>query len=173
MSQCLCWMFTHRLLKEQKQHTGPFQVLKVPKQGLGGVGEASAPGCKWIFPGGGAGAQGQVLSVEGAGRLRRDLSCLMSYSVTRLCLTLCSPMDCSTLGFPVLHRLLELVQTRVHWVGGAMQPSHPLSSPFSTFSLSQHQGLFQWVSSSHQVAKVLELQLKYQSFQWIFRTDFL
>ena len=60
----------------------------------------------------------------------------------------------------------------VHWVGDAIQPSHPLSSP-STFNLSQHQGLFQWVSSSHQVAKVLELQLQHQSFQWIFRVDFL
>ena len=58
--------------------------------------------------------------------------------------------------------------------GDAIQPSHPLSSPSPpAFNLSQHQGIFQWVSSSHQVAKVLELQLQYQSFQWIFRTDFL
>ena len=95
-------------------------------------------------------------------------------SVTKLCLTLLNPMDCSTPGFPVLHYLLEFSQTHVHWVGDAIQPSHPLSPPSPpTFSLSQHRGLFQWVSSSHQVAKVLELQCQHQSFQWIFRTDFL
>ena len=55
----------------------------------------------------------------------------------------------------------------VHWIGDAIQPSHPLSSPSPAFNLSQHQGLFQWVSSSHQVAKVLEFQLQHQSFQWI------
>ena len=64
--------------------------------------------------------------------------------------------------------------THVHHVGDAIQPSHPLLSPsLPTFSLFQHQGLFHWVNSLHQVAKVLELQLQYQSFQWIFRTDFL
>ena len=81
-------------------------------------------------------------------------------------------MDCSTPDFPVLHYLSEFTQTHVHWVGDAVQPSHPLSSPSPpALSLPQYQGLFQWVSSSHQVAKVLELQL--QSFQWIFRVDFL
>ena len=65
-------------------------------------------------------------------------------------------MDCSTPGFPVLHHLPELVQTHVHWVSDAIQPSHPLSSPSPAFNLSQHQDLFQWVSSSHQVAKVSE-----------------
>ena len=75
-------------------------------------------------------------------------------------------MDCSMPGFPVYHQLLELTQTHVHQVSDAIQPSHPLSSPSSpTFNLSQHQGLFQGVSSSHQVAKVLELQLQHQSFQ--------
>ena len=69
---------------------------------------------------------------------------------------------------------LEFTQTHVHWVGDAIQPSHPLSSPSPpAFNLSQHQGLFKWVSSSHQVAKVLEFQLQHQSFQWIFRTNFL
>ena len=69
---------------------------------------------------------------------------------------------------------LELTQTHVHWVGDAIHPSHPLSSPsHPTFNLSQHQGLFQWVSTSHQVVKVLELQLQHQSFQWIFSTDLL
>ena len=68
----------------------------------------------------------------------------------------------------------ELAQTHVHWVSDAIQPSHPLLSPSPpTFNLSQYQGRFQWVSSSHQVAKVLEIQLQHQSFQWIFRTDFL
>ena len=94
-------------------------------------------------------------------------------SVTQSCLTLCDPVDCSKPGFPVLHHLPELVQTHVHWVGDAVQPSHPLSSPPPAFNLSQHQGLFQWVSSLHQVTKVLELQLQHQSFQWIFRIDFL
>ena len=83
-------------------------------------------------------------------------------------------MDCSTPGFPILHYLLEFAQIHVHWVGAAIQSSHPLSS-FShpALNLFQHQGLFHWVSSSHQVIKVLELQLQPQSFQWIFRVDFL
>ena len=78
-------------------------------------------------------------------------------------------MDCSMPGFPVLHHLMELAQTHVHWVSDAIQPSHPLLSPSPpAFNLSQHQSLFQWVSSSHQVTKVLELQLQLQheSFQW-------
>ena len=84
------------------------------------------------------------------------------------------PQDCSTPRFPVLHHLPEFAQTHVHWVGDDSQPSHPLSSASPpAFSLSQHQGLFQWLSSLHQVDKVLELQLQHQSFQWIFRTDFL
>ena len=91
-------------------------------------------------------------------------------SVAQSCLTLCNPLDCSTPGFPVLHNLLEFAQAHVHWVSDAIQPSRPLLSPSPpAFSLSQHPGLFQWVVSSHQVAKVLELQLQHQSFQWIFR----
>ena len=87
---------------------------------------------------------------------------------------LCSPVDCSTPGLPVHRQLPESTQTHVHWIGDAIQPSHSLSSPSPpAFNLSQHQGLFQWVSSSHQVAKVLEFQLQHQSFQWLFRTDFL
>ena len=78
-------------------------------------------------------------------------------SLAQWCPTLCDPMDCSTPGFPVHHQLPELAQTHVHWVGDAIQPSHPLLSPSPpAFSLSQHQGLFQWVSSSHQVTKILE-----------------
>ena len=77
-------------------------------------------------------------------------------SVTQSCPTLCDPMNCSTPGLPVQHQLLEFTQTHVHWVGDAIQPSYPLSSPSPpALNLSQHQGLFQWVSSSHQVAKVL------------------
>ena len=93
-------------------------------------------------------------------------------SVTQSCPTLCKPMDCSTPGLPVHHQLPEFTQTHVHWVSDAIQASHPLLSPFPpTFNLSQHQGLFKWVSSSHQVAKVLEFQLQHQSFQWTLRTD--
>ena len=70
------------------------------------------------------------------------------YLVAQLCPTLCDPMDCSTPGFPVLDCLLKLAQTHVHWVGDAIQPSGPLSSPSSpAFNLFQHQGLFQWVES--------------------------
>ena len=95
-------------------------------------------------------------------------------SVTQSCLILCNPMEHNPPGLPVHHQLLEFTQTCVHWVSDAIQPSRPLSYPAPpTFSLSQHQGLFQWLSSSHQVAKVLELQLQHQFFQWIFRTDFL
>ena len=95
-------------------------------------------------------------------------------SVPQSCPTLCDPMDCSAPGFPVHHQLLELAQTHVHWVGDAIQPSHPLSSPSPpALKLSQHQGLFQWVSSSHEVARVLEFQLQHQSFQWTPRTDLL
>ena len=93
-------------------------------------------------------------------------------SVAQSCLTLCN-MDCSMQGFLVLHQLPELAQTHIHRVGDAIQPSHPLSSPSPpVFNLSQHQGLFQGVSSSHQVVKVLEFWFQHQFFQWIFRTDF-
>ena len=91
-------------------------------------------------------------------------------SVPELCLILCNPMDCSMPGFLVLHSLQGFAQTHVHCVNDAIQPSHPLSpaSP-PALNISQHQGLFQWLGSSHQVAKVSELQLQHQSFQWIFR----
>ena len=95
-------------------------------------------------------------------------------SVAQSCLTLCNPMDCSTPGLPVHHQLPDTTQTHLHQVGDAIQPSHPLSPPSPpSLNLSQHQGLFQWVSSSHQVDKLLELQLQHLFFQWIFRTDFL
>ena len=112
------------------------------------------------------------------------------------CPILCDPMDCSPLGSSIQgisqERILEWVvlsfsrglqdsqtspspaQTHDHQVGDAIQPSHPLSSLSPpAFNLSQHQGLFQWVSSSHQVTNILELQLQHQFFQWMFRTDFL
>ena len=96
------------------------------------------------------------------------------YSVIQSCPALCDPMNHSMPGLPVQHQLPEFTQTHVHWVGDAIQPSHPLSSPSPpTFNLSQHQGLFQWLTSLHQVAKVSEFQLHYQSFWWIFRTSFL
>ena len=83
-------------------------------------------------------------------------------------------MNRSTPGLPVHRQLPEFTQTHVHWVSDAIQPSHSLSSPSPpAFNLSQHQGLSQWVNSLHQVVKVLELQLQHQSYQWIFRTDFL
>ena len=94
-------------------------------------------------------------------------------SVTQLCPTRCNPMNRSTLGLPVHHQLPEFTQTHVHRVGDAIQPSHPLSSPSPAPNPSQHQGLFQWVSASHEVAKVLEFQLQHQSFQWTPRTDLL
>ena len=95
-------------------------------------------------------------------------------SVAQLYLTFCDSMYCSMPGLPVHHQLPEFTQARVHLVSDVIEPSHPLSSPFPpAFNLSQHQGLFKWVSSSHQVARVLEFQLQHQSFQWIFRTDFL
>ena len=86
-------------------------------------------------------------------------------SVTQSCPTLCDPMDCSMPGLPVHHQHPESTQTHAHWVSDATQRSHPLSSPSpSAFNLSQHQDLFQWVSSSYQVAKVLDFQLQHQSF---------
>ena len=90
------------------------------------------------------------------------------------CVRLCNPIDCSMPGFPVLHHLLELAQTDVQWVGDAMQPSHPLSSSSPPiFNLYHYQDLFHWVGSLCQVAQILELQLQHQSFQWIFRVDFI
>ena len=95
-------------------------------------------------------------------------------SVAQSCLTLCDSMNCSMPGLPVHHQLLKSTQTHVHWGGDAIQPSHPLLSPSPpAFNLSQHQSLFKWVSSLHQVAKVLEFQLQHQFLQWTPRTDLL
>ena len=95
-------------------------------------------------------------------------------SVALSCPTLCDAMNSSTAGLPVHHQVPESTQTHVHCVSDAIQPSHPLLSPSPpALNLSQHQGLFQWVSSLHQVAKVLEFQLQHQSLQWTPRTDLL
>ena len=104
----------------------------------------------------------------------RHYSSVQFSSVTQSYPTLCNPMDCSTPGLPVYHQILKFTQAHVHWVTDAIQPLHPLSSLSPpSFNISQHQGLSKWVCSLHQVAKVLEFQLQYLSFQWIFRTDFL
>ena len=95
-------------------------------------------------------------------------------SVAQSCPTLCSPMNCSTPDLPVYHQLPEFSQTHVHQVSDAIQPSHPLLSPSPPApNPTQNQGLFQWVNSSHKVAKVLNFQLQHQSFQRTPRTDLL
>ena len=102
--------------------------------------------------------------------LKNTLKDLVQFSLTvvQSCLTLCNPMDCSKTGFPVHHKLPKLAQTHFHWVGDAIQLSHPLLSPSPpAFTLSQHQGLFKWVRSLYQVVKELKLQLQHQSFQWL------
>ena len=95
-------------------------------------------------------------------KLLRFSNVVQFNSVSQSCPTFCNPIHCSTPSFPIHHQLLELAQTYVHWVSDAIQPSHPLSSPPPTFNLSQHQDLFKWVSSLHQVARVLELQLQHK-----------
>ena len=100
--------------------------------------------------------------------------CLQFSSITQSCLTLCDPMNHSTPGLPVHHQLLEFTQTHVLRVGDAIQPSHRLSFPSPPApNPSQHQSLFQWVNPSHEVAKVLELQLYHYSFQRTPRADLL
>ena len=96
-------------------------------------------------------------TIHGVSKVTYFICCCL---VAKSCLTLCNSMDCSTPCFPVLHHFPEFAQTHVHWVSDAIQPSHPLLPPLPlALNLSQHQGLFQWASCSHQVAKVLELQL--------------
>ena len=95
-------------------------------------------------------------------------------SVAQLGPNLCNPMNCSMPGLPVHHQLPEFTQTHVHRVRDAIQPSYPRLSPSPPApNPSQHQSLFQWVNSSHEVVKVLEFQLQHQSFQWTPRTDLL
>ena len=109
-----------------------------------------------------------ILNFKRGNWIKRKCGC----SVILLCPILHDSMNCSQPGFPVLQYLLEFAQALFHWVDDAFQPSHPLLHPSPlVLNLSQHQGLFQWVGSSHHVAKVLELQ--HQPFQWIVRVDFI
>ena len=115
----------------------------------------------------------KILHTHRLEKLRCPYSVQFS-SVVKSCPTLCNHMNHSTPGFPVHLQLQAFTQTHVHWVGDTIQPSHPLSSPSPPApNPSQHQSLFQWVNSSHEVAKVLEFQLQHQSFQWTPRTDLL
>ena len=119
-------------------------------------------------------SQYTIQSYYGIGNLYVLLSQVQFSSFAQSCLNLCYPMDCSRPGISIHCQLQGFTQTHVHWVGDAIQPSHFLSSPSPpAFNISQDQGLFKWVCALHQVAKVLEFQLQHQSFQWIFRTDFL
>ena len=116
----------------------------------------------------------QKKELRNLGQWWYQFSSVQFISVAQLCLTISNPMNRRKPGLPVHHQLPESTQTHVHWVGDAIQPSHPLSFPSPpSLNLSQHQGLFKWVSSQHQVAKVLEFQLQHQSFQWTPRTDLL
>ena len=102
----------------------------------------------------------------------RNMGLLSCFSLAQSCSALWDPRDYSMQAFPVLNYLSEFTQTHIHWVGDAIQPSHPRSSPSPPApNPSQHQGLFRWVSSLYQVAKVLEFQLQHQSFRWTPRTD--
>ena len=114
------------------------------------------------------------LCIQWWGRQTQVLSSLVPSVQSLSHVRLCDPMNRSTPGLPVHHQLPESTQTHVHWVSDAIQPSHPVSSPSPPApSLSQYQGLFKWVSSSHQVVKVLEFHLQNQSYQWTPRTDLL
>ena len=103
---------------------------------------------------------GGFFTTEPPGKPLTTLNSVQFSSVAQSCPTLCDPMNCSTPGLPVHHQLPKFTQTHVHRVSDAIQPSHPLSSPSPPApNPSQHQSLFQWVNSSHEVAKVLEFQL--------------
>ena len=111
----------------------------------------------------------RVRCVKNAG-----LSTVQFSSVTQSCPTLHDPKNRSMPVLPDHHQLPEFTQTHVYWVSDVIQPSHPLLYPSPpAFNLSKHQGLFKWVSSSREVAKVLEFQLQHQSFQWTLKTDLL
>ena len=116
---------------------------------------------------------GEILSQRRERESKEDINPESSFVVVQSLshVWLCDPMDYRMPGFLILHHLLEHAQTHVHWVSDAIQPLSSPSPP--AFNLSQHQGLFRWVSSSHQVKKVLEFQLQPQSFQWIPRTNLL
>ena len=117
--------------------------------------------------------KGSIVSTCRSAKLTRQTLTILN-SVIQLCPTLCDPMDCSMPDLPVHHQLLELAQMHVHWVGDAISSISSSVVPFSSHLQSfPYQGLFQWVISSHEVAKVLELQLQHHSYLWIFKIDFL
>ena len=170
------------MLQGQPFHLGPGSLLMLT--------QGWDPNCLYLLPPSSAATKtksrdfpgGPVVKTPaanargmGSSLVRELRSHMLQFSsVAQSYLSLCDPRDCSMPGLPVHQKLPEVTQTHVHQVSDAIQPSHPLSSPSPpTFNLSQHQGLFKWVTSSHQVAKVLEFQLQHLSFQWIFRTDFL
>ena len=136
----ICWtIIDRRMLKSTKKGYPTPKTKKSYQSGRGTIKTKSNPIPAWW--------------------VTHRLSSVQFISVTQSCLTLCDTMHCSTPGFPAHHKLPELAQTHVLQVGDAIQPSHPLSFPSPpTFNLSRHQGLFKWVSFSHQVAKVLKLQ---------------
>ena len=141
-------------------------------------GDPLNPGIERMSPASLALASGFFIAGRPGKPTNAKYLCLMQKfqfsSAAQSCPTLCDPMNRSTPGLPVHHQLPESTQTHVHWVGDAIQPSHPLLSPSPPApNLSQHQGLFKWVSSLLQVAKILEFQLQHQSFKRTFRTDFL
>ena len=118
------------------------------------------PGMLWFM---GSQRVKQKLVTQQQQIINQTYTCLLAKSL-QSCPTLCNSMNHSTPGLPVHHQLPEFTQTHVHQVGDAIQPSHPLSSPSPALNLSQHQGLFKWVRSLHQMAKVLEFQLQHQYF---------
>ena len=160
------------LLKSIRDPSGDEEeVTSPPREGVSAQEGAALRTKIWVLF---LGEDGGVEAGESSAKMV-SIPVQFSYcSAAQSCPTLCNPMDCSIPGFPVLNHLLESAKIHVHWVGDAIQPSHPPLPPSPpAFNLSQHQGLFQWVGSSHQVTKILELQLQYLSFQWLFRVDFL
>ena len=160
---------TCRPVHTDTQETGPHQpqqwaTLRAQLGGHFNSGEEDAATCGG---GGGMVALCDSSRCQPAWEQRLKEHCCYR-SGAQSCPTLCDPMNCSC-----HHQRPEFTQTHVHRVGDAIQPSHPLSSPSPAFNLSPHQGVFQWVSSSHQVARVLEHQLQHQLFQGIFRVCFL
>ena len=115
-----------------------------------------------------------IITIKKVSNLPKDITIVQFSSVAQSCLTLYDPMNCSMLELPVHHQIPEFTETHGHWVGDAIHQSHPLLSPFPpAFNLFQHQGLFQSVSSLHQVANILEFQHQYQSFQRISKYSWL
>ena len=169
------WSLSYQVLLQPESQTYPGQGADPP------AGWGMTVFLRWnLWSGRGRSTSwGPLTGVEYPQGLQHDhywvgFSSVQFSSVAQSCPTLCDPMNRSTPGLPVHHKLLELTQTRVHQIGNAIQPYHSLLSPSPPVpNPSQHQGLFQWVNSLHEVAKVLEFQLQHQSFQWTTRTDLL